>query len=131
MKYEKKKRYTQSGGVRPFGISMLIAGFDPHDGQPSLYQTEPSGTYSAWKANATGRNSKTVTEFLEKHYDTSSHDEHGSIKLAVRALLEVVEAGNKNIEVAILQHKKPLHFLSEERIDEFVKEIESEKTEKK
>jgi len=103
---EVQQRYTQSGGVRPFGISMLIGGFDPHDGKPSLYQTEPSGTYSAWKANATGRNSKTVTEFLEKHYDTSSHDEHGSIKLAVRALLEVVEAGNKNIEVAILQHKK-------------------------
>ncbi len=44
------QKYTQSGGVRPFGISTLIVGFDPYDTKPRLYQTEPSGIYSAWKA---------------------------------------------------------------------------------
>lgn len=43
-----QQRYTQSGGVRPFGISTLIVGFDPNDQTPRLYQTEPSGIYSAW-----------------------------------------------------------------------------------
>lgn len=43
-----QQRYTQSGGVRPFGISTLLIGFDPHDKVPKLYQTEPSGIYSAW-----------------------------------------------------------------------------------
>lgn len=42
------KRYTQSNGRRPFGISTLIVGFD-YDGTPRLYQTDPSGTYHAWK----------------------------------------------------------------------------------
>lgn len=56
---EVKQRYTQSNGRRPFGISCLIGGFDG-DGKPRLYQTEPSGTYHEWKANATGRNAKTV-----------------------------------------------------------------------
>ena len=62
-----KQRYTQSNGRRPFGISCLITGFD-YDGTPRLYQTDPSGTYHEWKANAIGRNSKTVWEFLEKSY---------------------------------------------------------------
>ncbi|ERM97277.1 hypothetical protein AMTR_s00119p00130720 [Amborella trichopoda] len=81
-----QQKYTQSGGVRPFGLSTLIVGFDPHTGVPSLYQTDPSGTFSAWKANATGRNSNSMREFLEKNYkETSGHE---TIKLAIRALLE-------------------------------------------
>lgn len=43
-----QQRYTQSGGVRPFGISTLIVGFDKGNKTPRLYQTEPSGIYSAW-----------------------------------------------------------------------------------
>ena len=43
-----QQRFTQSGGVRPFGISTLIIGFDKGDKEPKLYQTEPSGIYSAW-----------------------------------------------------------------------------------
>ncbi|MEE6464156.1 hypothetical protein FKM82_006200 [Ascaphus truei] len=45
-----KQRYTQSNGRRPFGISALIMGFD-YDGSPRLYQTDPSGTYNAWKVS--------------------------------------------------------------------------------
>lgn len=44
------QRYTQSNGRRPFGISALIVGFD-YDGTPRLYQTDPSGTYHAWKVS--------------------------------------------------------------------------------
>ena len=43
-----QQRYTQSGGVRPFGLSCLIIGFDKGDTEPKLYMTEPSGIYSAW-----------------------------------------------------------------------------------
>lgn len=84
-----QQKYTQSGGVRPFGLSTLIIGFDPHTGIPSLYQTDPSGTFSAWKANATGRNSNSIREFLEKNYTETSGQE--TLKLAIRALLEVTD----------------------------------------
>jgi len=118
-----QQRYTQSGGVRPFGISTLIVGFDS-DGTPKLFQTDPSGTFSAWKANSTGRNSKTVREYLEKNWaDTSGED---TVRLAIKALLETVESSG-NIEVAVLRRDQPLEFLKESQVEELVKAIEAEK----
>lgn len=84
------QKYTQSGGVRPFGIAMLVIGFDP-DGTPNLFTTDPSGTYSAWKANAVGPAATTVREFLEKHYtDEVAADDAATVKLTIKALLEVM-----------------------------------------
>lgn len=78
-----KQKYTQSNGRRPFGISCLIGGFD-YDGHPHLFQTEPSGIYYEWKANATGRSAKTVREFLEKNYTAEEvATENGAVKVSV------------------------------------------------
>jgi len=124
-----EQRYTQSNGRRPFGISCLIGGFD-FDGTPRLYQTEPSGTFHEWKANATGRNAKTVREFLEKYYSAEETDtEDKTVKLAIRALLEVVQSGGKNLELAIMRPGEPLQMMDVERIDEYVKQVEKEKEE--
>ncbi|KPP68031.1 proteasome subunit alpha type-7-like, partial [Scleropages formosus] len=124
-----KQKYTQSNGRRPFGISALIMGFD-FDGTPRLYQTDPSGTYHAWKANAIGRSAKTVREFLEKNYkEEDVESDSGTIKLAVRALLEVVQSGGKNIELAIMKRDEPLKILSAEEIEAVVSDIEKEKEE--
>merc|ERR1712127_307675 len=119
-----QQRYTQSGGVRPFGISTLIIGFDS-TGEPKLYQTEPSGNHTAWKAVAIGRNQKTVKEYLEKNYsDQTAQD---GVKLACRALLEVVEAGSKNIEVAVLRRGEELKMLDDAEVDKIVMALEAEK----
>lgn len=119
-----QQKFTQSGGVRPFGISTLIVGFD-RGGQPALYQTDPSGSYSAWKANAIGRNSKTVREYLEKNWaDTAGRD---TIKLALRALTEVVEGSSKNIEVAIVDAATGLHFLTDAEVETALAEVEADK----
>lgn len=121
-----QQRYTQSGGVRPFGISSLIVGFDPHDTRPRLYQTEPSGIYSAWKATAIGRSSKTVREFLEKnHKDDLSRED--SIKLTVKSLLEVVQTGAKNIEISVMESYGKITNLALEEVEAIVAEIEREK----
>lgn len=120
-----QQKYTQSGGVRPFGISMLIVGFSP-EGAPALYQTDPSGTFSSWKGSAIGRNSKTVREYLEKNYaETSGRD---TIKLAVKALTEVVEGTSSNIELAVVEAGgKGPRFLSDDEVNEILKEVEEEK----
>ncbi|KAL5714572.1 proteasome endopeptidase complex [Ranunculus cassubicifolius] len=109
-----QQKYTQSGGVRPFGLSTLIVGFDPYTSVPSLYQTDPSRTFSAWKANATGRNSNSMREFLEKNYKETYGAE--TRKLTIRALLEVA-----------VMKKEGLRQLEEEEIDAIVAEIEEEK----
>lgn len=46
-----QQKYTQSGGVRPFGVATLLIGFDANDPTPRLYLTEPSGIFSAWKVS--------------------------------------------------------------------------------
>jgi 20S proteasome subunit alpha 4 len=72
---EIQQKATSRGGRRPFGISTLLAGHDM-DGTPQLWQTDPSGNYSAWKAACTGRNSKNVREMLEEEYqDDMTEDE--------------------------------------------------------
>merc|ERR1712071_147754 len=132
-----KQKYTQSGGRRPFGLSCLIVGVDP-DGTPKLYQTDPSGTYHAWKANAIGRSSKIVREFLEQQYSPESVDtEDKCIKLAARALLEVVQSSGKNLELAIMRTKNEngktvsagMDVLSVEDTEALVKTIEAERLE--
>lgn len=58
--------------------------------------------YNPLQANAIGRSSKTVREFLEKnHKDDLSREE--SIKLTVKSLLEVVQTGAKNIEISVME----------------------------
>ncbi|GHJ87809.1 hypothetical protein NliqN6_4211 [Naganishia liquefaciens] len=121
-----QQKYTQSGGARPFGISTLIVGFDPEDTTPRLYQTEPSGIYSAWKANAIGRSSKTVREFLEKNY-TEGLDKDEAIKLTIKSLLEVVQTGAKNIEITYVDGFNQVKNLENEEVERIVKEIEAEK----
>ncbi|MCJ1310519.1 hypothetical protein MMC25_004183 [Agyrium rufum] len=123
-----QQRYTQSGGVRPFGLSTLIVGFDKGEKVPRLFQTEPSGIYSAWKSNAIGRSSKTVREFLERNYkEEMARDD--AIRLTVKSLLEVVQTGAKNIEIAIMAPGKNLEMLASEDIESYVKGIEAEKQE--
>ncbi|XP_062089311.1 proteasome subunit alpha type-7-like [Humulus lupulus] len=103
------KKYTQSGGVRPFGLSTLIIGFDPYTGAPALYQTDPFGTFSAWKANATGRNSNSLREFLEKNYKETAGQE--TVKLAIRALLEVLVFWCSTSVIDLVNHYRSSLFV--------------------
>jgi 20S proteasome subunit alpha 4 len=131
-----QQKFTQQGGRRPFGISTLIGGFDI-DGKVSLWETEPSGGYSQWKANAIGRNDKSTREYLEKQFDERKREgleeeltEAEGIKMAVKALLENVESGSKNIEVAVLRRDKNLEYLSADEIAVLETAIVAEKDQK-
>ncbi len=129
-----QQKYTQRGGVRPFGIANLLAGFsDPEHGEtqgkPVLYQTDPAGTHSSWKAQVIGgRNAKSLREFLEKNYEDDMSEEK-AVKLSIQALLEVVDSGAKNMEICIVRRGETggeKFMMKESDIDKIVKEIEAE-----
>lgn len=80
------------------------------------------------KANAIGRSSKTVREFLERNYKDDA-DREQTIRLAIKSLLEVVQTGAKNIEIAIMAPGKTVEMLPMEDIENYVKNIEQEKQE--
>ena len=122
---ETQQKNTQKGGVRPFGISTFVIGFE--NKEPRIYQTEPSGAYALWKANAIGRNSKNLREFLEKNYEEGLSEEK-AVRLGVETLLEVVES-SKNIEICVMRSDNSSNMLSDEVIDGVVKQIEREKEE--
>jgi 20S proteasome subunit alpha 2 len=79
---------THSGGVRPFGASLLVAGYD--DDGPHLYQIDPSGAYFGWKATAIGRNMTSMKNFLEKRYADGIELED-AVHLAILMLKENYE----------------------------------------
>ncbi|KAJ3087199.1 hypothetical protein HK102_011604 [Quaeritorhiza haematococci] len=62
-----KQGYTQYGGLRPFGVSFLYAGWDEHHGF-QLYHSDPSGNYSGWKATCIGANSTNAQSILKQDY---------------------------------------------------------------
>ncbi|WP_440990088.1 archaeal proteasome endopeptidase complex subunit alpha [Haloarchaeobius baliensis] len=74
---------TQTGGMRPFGVGLLVGGVT--DGEPRLYETDPSGTPSAWRATAVGSDGDVIRDYLETEY-TDGLDTADGLALALDAL---------------------------------------------
>ena len=77
------QQYTQVGGARPFGVALIVGGIE--DGEPRLFETDPSGTPYEWKALAVGADRGDIQEYLETNYDEEA-DLEGGIELALSAL---------------------------------------------
>ncbi|MFB6169588.1 MAG: archaeal proteasome endopeptidase complex subunit alpha [Haloarculaceae archaeon] len=80
------QQYTQVGGARPFGVALIIGGVE--NGEPRLYETDPSGTPYEWKALAVGADRSDIQTYLEENYDPDA-DLEGGIELALRVLASV------------------------------------------
>jgi 20S proteasome subunit alpha 2 len=121
---------TQSAGVRPYGVSLLIAGWDEgiepedeektsledseekkvnrktggiHKGGPMLYQVDPSGSYYPWKATAIGKSATKAKTFLEKRYSEELELED-AIHIALLTLKDNIEGemNGDSIEIGIV-----------------------------
>jgi proteasome alpha subunit len=92
-------QFTQYGGVRPNGVSMIIAGIDQKG--ESIYVTDPSGTYIQFSAIAIGAGSDDVNAFLEKHYkEDLSLEDAATLAIAAINLKAEAKDGVNNIKMA-------------------------------
>lgn len=97
--------YSQAGGLRPFGVSLLIAGIE--DNKPVLYKTTPSGIYMRFLANCVGNVANKINDSLETEYkeDMSNKD---AIKLGLKLFKKALEEDFdvERFDVAILDLKE-------------------------
>ncbi len=80
-----KQICTQSGGLRPFGVSLLIAGIDT---EPKLFETDPTGLFFRYKATAIGEGEQEVEKVLQAEYKASITVEE-ALNLAVKSLFKI------------------------------------------
>jgi 20S proteasome subunit alpha 2 len=124
---------TQSGGTRPYGVSLLVAGWDeslePEEGSkegiepeaekleaekgkkssiltggPSIWQVDPSGSYFPWKATAIGKSAASAKTFLEKRYKDDLELED-AVHIALLTLKETIEGemNGETVEIGKLE----------------------------
>lgn len=101
---------TQSGGLRPFGVSVLVAGVD--NKTPKLFETDPTGIYFQYKATAIGEGENEAEEMLKKEYREDMKSEEG-LKLAIKVLKKILD---KNFSI--------------ERVDATIVEVATRKSKK-
>ncbi|KTW27552.1 proteasome core particle subunit alpha 3 [Pneumocystis jirovecii RU7] len=107
-----KQGYTQYGGLRPFGVSFIWAGYDPIYGF-QLYQSNPSGNYGGWKATSIGANNASAQSLLKQDYKETNLKE--ACSLAIKAIEFATMGINK-------QGKIYHHVWSPSEIDSLLKE---------
>ncbi len=113
--------YTQHGGVRPFGVSMIIAGIDTIGGK--VLTTDPTGSYRGYKAKAMGRNADQANKLLDEKYEDGI-----PLGDAVRLAIEAVKTASNGevtpdiVKIAVIpEETKTFRRLSEEEVAKYMR----------
>lgn len=111
-----KQAYTQYGGKRPFGVSILYMGWDKHYGY-QLYQSDPSGNYSGWKATCIGNNSSVIPHSAPVFSGNSNSVFQAAISSLKQEYKEgqMTLAGAKSLAVKVLSKTLDMTKLTSEK----------------
>jgi proteasome alpha subunit len=112
-----QQQYSQAGGLRPFGVSLLIGGVE--DEEAKLYQTTPSGMYMQYLARCVGNLSDTINEGLEREYKENMN-ETDAAKLGLKLFKEALgeeEFNTDRFDIVYLRTDETLKRLSEEEVE--------------
>ncbi len=127
-----KHSYTQHGGLRPFGVGFLMAGWDNIHGF-QLYQSDPAGNYSGWKATVIGQNNQAGKSILKTDYKENS-TLSDNIKLSIKILLKTMDSTTPSadrIEISTLTRNAEtgevsLTFVPKAEIEVVLKELQAQ-----
>jgi proteasome alpha subunit len=89
-----KQAYTQYGGARPFGVSIMVAGIT--EKKARLYVSDVTGNYFEYKANAIGENDEKIKEILREEFNDTMVIED-AIKMGLKIFKRLLE---KNFDVS-------------------------------
>ena len=126
-----KQFYTQRGGLRPFGVAFLFAGYDDQYGF-QLYQSDPSGNYSGWKATVIGANNQVGKSLLKAEYkiggegSVGTEQDEENIPDVQEALQLAVKVLNKTMDgttAAAAAEKMELYTMTKDESGECVHHI--------
>jgi len=112
-----KQQFTQYGGGRPFGVAILVAGFDT---KPVLYTTDVTGNYLRYKANAIGENDEKIKAKLREKYREGLDCDNG-IKLGLEIFKEILgeDFTIERFDVGIIGEDKKIKKLSGKDLEKF------------
>ena len=119
-----KQQYTQFGGVRPFGTALLVGGYD--DSGVHLFETEPSGSMTSFKADSTGGNKAPVIELFEQKYKPGM-DQDQAVLLALEGLRQSLDdpANVAQVEVCTIQRGQGLRRFMPDEIQKYASRLPS------
>jgi proteasome alpha subunit len=118
------QQYTQVGGARPFGVALIVGGIK--NGEPRLYETDPSGTPYEWKALAVGADRGDIREYLEDNYSEDLELADG-VGLALEALASVNEnqLRPEGVGLAVVDAEtETYHRLTDEEVEEYLVDLD-------
>ncbi len=116
-----QQQFTQYGGARPFGVSLMIAGIG--NKKPELYINDITGNYFSYHANAIGENDEKIREKLRESYKPELNIKKG-VKLALEIFKDVQGKSfdMERFELAYIRNDEgQLHRVNETELREFVK----------
>jgi 20S proteasome subunit alpha 6 len=120
---------TQRYGKRPYGVGLLVAGYD--DKGPHIFQTCPSANYYDCRAMAIGARSQAARTYMEKFLNDFRECElEELVKHGLRALRDTlpneVDLTNKNVSIAIVGKDHPFTVYDDAGVDPYLAGIEGE-----
>lgn len=116
---DKMQISTLYAGLRPYGVSFLIGGFDKAGAH--IIEADPSGMLYEWQAYALGRGAMLATKMFKQKWKANMSDKE-AVDLAVDVITKVEKERRESaIDLVIIEKGSKFRKLSEEELRKLIK----------